>query len=52
MKLESRAEDSLLTAKQRFSLFPDNLSHTLQNIGNKDLGTQKIEDDLLTVAKS
>ena len=51
MKLDSRDEHALLTVLQSFGLFSDKLPQTLQNIANKDLATQDIEDDLLTAAQ-
>ena len=51
MKLDSRDEDVLLSFLQRFGLFSTNMPQTLQNITNKDLATQDIEDDLLTAAQ-
>ena len=51
MKLDLRDEDALLIVLQSFSLFSDKLPWTLQNIANKDLATQDIEDDLLTAAQ-
>jgi len=43
-------EDILLSVLQRFGLFSDNAPQTLQNIANKDLDAQEIEDDLSLAA--
>ena len=43
-----RDKDSLLSVLQRFCVFSGDAPQTLQNIANKDLVTQKIEDDLLS----
>ena len=51
MKLDSRDEDALLIVLQNFDLLTDELPQILQNIANKDLATQDIEDDLLTAAQ-
>ena len=51
MKLDSRDEDALLSVLQSFGLFSDKLPQTLQNIANKDLATQDVEEDLLTAAQ-
>jgi hypothetical protein len=47
-KINLRDEDSLLSVLQRFNVFSGDAPQTLQNIANKDLATQEIEDDLLS----
>jgi hypothetical protein len=46
--VDLRDEDSLLCVLQRCCVFSCDTPKTLQNIANKDLATQEIEDDLLS----
>lgn len=52
MKWDNEDEDALLAVLQRFGLFSAILSQTLQNIANKDLVTQDIKKELMTIPQN
>ena len=51
IKLDLKDEDALVNVLQTFGVFSTGLSETLQNIANKDVATEDIENDLLAAAK-
>ncbi|KAL8583179.1 hypothetical protein ACOMHN_029981 [Nucella lapillus] len=51
MKQDTKDEDKLLTTLKSFKLFSSDMPHSLQNIANKDLVTEAIEENLLSAER-